>query len=330
MDEKMIQAALAPLEPLLSDPDVQEILVDAPDRVLVERRGQLEVSGITFNSPDAVRAAIEAALFLGGTTFAPGQTVADARLSDGSRVLGVLPPTAVGGPYLVLRKFFTRAMTWEKLFTYGSINREGYELLLSAVRAPVNILVTGGNGSGKTTLLNLLAESAPAHERLVVVGEAEELPVTHPRRIHLAASGQSGLSTVELLSTAAKMRPDWVVLNEVRGPEALALLQIFGMGVSGMTSLHATNVADALARLEALCLMANIGLGLAEIRAQIVSAFRLITCQRRLPDGSRRLVEVTELLGLKEGRYILQPLMHVNEVTGQLERTAARPSWDKS
>lgn len=326
MDEKMIQAALAPLEPLLSDPDVQEILVDAPDRVLVERRGQLEVSGVTFPSPEAVRAAIEAALSLGGTTFAPGQTVADTRLSDGTRVLGVLPPTAVGSPYMVLRKFYTRAMTWEKLLSYSSITHEGYELLMGAVRAPVNILVTGGNGSGKTTLLNLLAESAPAHERLVVVGEAEELPVTHPRRIHLASS--AALSAIDLLSTAAKMRPDWIVFSELRGAEALPLLQIFSLGVSGMTSLHATSAAEALARLEALCLMANLGLGLAEIRAQIVSAFRLITCQRRFPNGSRRLTEITELLGLEDGRYLLQPLMHENAETGQLARTAAKPSWE--
>lgn len=326
MDEKMIQAALAPLGPLLDDPDVQEILVDAPDRVLVERRGQLEVSGVTFASPEAVQAAVEAALALGGAAFAPGQTVADTRLSDGTRVLGVLPPTAVGGPYLVLRKFYTRAMTWEKLFSYGSITREAYELLMGAVRAPVNILVTGGNGSGKTTLLNLLAESAPAHERLVVVGEAEELPVTHPRRIHLASSAQ--LSAGELLSTAAKMRPDWIVFGELRGAEALALLQIFSLGVSGMTSLHATSAAEALARLEALCLMANLGLGLAEIRAQIVSAFRLITCQRRFSNGARRLTEVVELLGLEDGRYLLQPLLHENAETGQLARTAAKPSWE--
>jgi len=199
---------------------------------------------------------------------------------------------------------------------------------MSAVRAPVNILVTGGNGSGKTTLLNLLAESAPAHERLVVVGEAEELPVTHPRRIHLAASSQANLSVSDLLSTAAKMRPDWIVFSELRGAEALPLLQIFSLGVSGMTSLHAASAVEALARLEALCLMANLGLGLAEIRAQIVSAFRLITCQRRFPNGARRLTEVVEVLGLEDGRYLLQPLMHDNAETGQLERTAAKPSWE--
>lgn len=319
---------LAALEPLLTDPEVQEILVDAPDRVLVERRGQLELTSVRFPDAEAVRAAIEAALAVGGAAFAPGQTVADARLADGTRVLGVLPPTAVGGPYLVLRKFFTRAMTWEKLLGYGALTPEAHALLLSAVRAPVNILVTGGTGSGKTTVLNLLAESAPAHARLVVVGEAEELPVTHPRRIHLAAGGPAGLTISDLLGTAAKMRPDWVLLSEVRGPEALPLLQLFSTGLSGMTSLHATSAADALARLEALCLMANLGLGLAEIRALIAAAFHLVTCQRRFPDGRRRLTEVTELLGLEAGRYVLQPLLRDNPEAGRLEATGVRPSWE--
>jgi pilus assembly protein CpaF len=325
MDDNVLRMRLAPLEPLLADPEVQEILVDAPDRVLVERGGRLETSAVTFESPEAVRSALEAALALGGAAFEPGQTVADTRLADGTRVLGVLPPTAVGGPYLVLRKFYTRAMTWEQLFSYGSLTRDGYELLLSAVRASVNVLVTGGNGSGKTTILNLLAESAPAHERLVVVGDAEELPVTHPRRIHLASG--ANLSASDLLSTAAKMRPDWIVFGELRGAEALLLLQAFSLGVAGMASLQATSVAGALARLEALCLMANLGLGLAEIRAQIVSAFRLITCQRRFPNGGRRLIEITELLGLEDGRYVLQPLMRANAESGQLERTPAQPSW---
>lgn len=328
MDDNTLRNSLAPLEPLLSDPEVQEILVDAADRVLVERRGKLEESGVTFASPEAVRAAIEAALALGGVAFEPGQTVADARLSDGSRVLGVLPPTAVGGPYLVLRKFYTGWMTWDKLFEYRSLSRDAHALLLSALHTPLNILVAGGNGSGKTTLLNLLAESTPAHERIVVVGEAEELPVTHPRRIYLASSGKAGLSASDRLSTAARMRPDWIVLSELRGAEALPLLQIFGTGLSGMTSIHATSAADALARLEALCLMANLGLGLAEIRAMIVSAFRLIVCQRRFADGSRRLIEITELLGLDEGRYLLQPLMRDNAETRQLERTPAKPGWE--
>jgi pilus assembly protein CpaF len=326
MDTTFPRNALAPLEPLLQDSEVQEILVDAPDRVLVERQGKLELSAVKFDSVEAVQAAIEAALGLAGVAFEPGQTVADARLSDGSRVLGVLPPTAVGSPYLVLRKFYTRAMTWQKLFEHQALSPESQELLFSAVQAGVNILVTGGVGSGKTTLLNLLAESISDQNRVVVVGEHEELPVSHPRRIHLASSGKTGPSANELLDTARKMRPDWIIYNELRGTEVLDLLQIFGSGMSGMTSLTATSAHDALTRLESLCLMANLGLGLAEIRAQIVSAFHLIVCQRLFADGRRRLIEIVELTGLDNGRYLLQPLMRYHPETDQFERTTIKPS----
>ncbi len=319
---------LAPLEPLLSDPEVNEIMVDAPDRVLVQRREKIVETEVKFASVEALRAAMDAALALGGAAFKPGETVCDTQLLDGTRVLGVLPPTAVGSPYLILRKFFTRGMTWERLFEYGALSREVHALLGEAIRAPVNMLIAGGAGAGKTTVLNLLAESIPAEARIIVIGNAE-LPVAHPRRIYLSPSSQSDLSTTDLIVTASKMRPDWVIFGEVQGTEAIHLLQLFGTGFSGMTSIHGTSVENALSRLEAMCLMANLGLGIAEIRQTIAAALGVITCQRLFPDGHRRITEVVELTGIENGRYLLQPLVRYNEGTGEFERTPGRASWEK-
>lgn len=321
---------LAPLEPLLQEPNVTEILIDGPQRVLVEREGRLEDAGVQFESPEAVRALVDAVLALSGETMRPGQTVCDTRLEDGTRVLAVLPPTAVGGPYLVLRKFYTRGMTWQRLLEYGSLNQAVHDLLLSALHARRNLVVTGGTGSGKTTVLNLLAESAPADERVIVIGERADLPVDrHPRRLHLEPHRRAGLSYTDLLLTAAKMRPDRLVCAEFSGPEALHALQLANAGYDGsLMSVHANGPEDALARLEAMCLMANIGLGLGEIRGLIASAVHVITGQQRLADGARRLTEIVELRGLENDRYQLQPLMRYNEATGAFE-LLGRPSWEK-
>ena len=319
---------LAPLEPLLSDPDVNEIMVDAPDRVLVQRNEQIVETEVKFASVEALRAAIDAALALGGAAFKSGETVCDTQLSDGTRILGVLPPTAVGSPYLILRKFFTRGMTWEMLLEYGSLSKEVHALLVEAIQAPVNLLIAGGTGSGKTTVLNLLAQSIPAEERIIVVGGAD-LPVAHPRRVYLSPSTQTALSTTDLIVTATKMRPDWVIFGELHGAEAIHLLQLFGTGFSGMTSIHGTSVENALSRLEAMCLMANLGLGIAEIRQTIAAAFGVITCQRKFPDGKRRITEVVELTGIENGRYVLQPLVRYQEEMGQFERTPVKVSWER-
>lgn len=319
---------LALLEPLLQDEAVSEIMIDSPDRVLVERNRKLVDSGVKFKSAAELRETIDAVLALGGEKFSPGQTVTDTRLSDGSRVLAVLPPTAVDSPYLIIRKFYTAGMTWEKLFEYKAISREAYELLQGAMRSFQNILVTGGAGSGKTTVLNLLAESIPPEERVIVVGERADLPVNHPRRIHLEPNRQSGLSLKDLFITAARMHPERIVSTEFLGEEAIHALQIASRGHDGsLMSIHAINVEDALARLEGMCLMANIGLGIAEIRALIASTFGVITCQRRMSNGSRKMTEITELRGLDHDRYVLQPLMRYNVETEEFEMMSVKPSW---
>jgi pilus assembly protein CpaF len=330
MVEKDLLTALGPLAPLYSDPAVLEIMVDTPERVLVERSGRLEDAGIRFESPEALRTVIDAALALGDVKLAPGQTIGDARLSGAARMLAVLPPTAPQGPCLVIRKLYPVTLTWDKVIELGFITRAALDLLQRALRAHVNVLIAGGAGSGKTTMANLLAEDIPPQERVVVVEAVHELQIRHPRAVFLEAAGPAKPTIQDLLIAAAKMRPDWMVIGELYGPEAMHAFQIISRGHSGMTTTHASSPADALARLEALCLMANLGLGLGEIRALIASAFGLVTFQQRLPDGRRRLMQIVELRGLENERYVLQPLFRYDPAKDTLEPTGARPMWEPS
>ena len=269
-------------------------------------------------------------LALGGAAFRPGQTVAEARLPDGSRALGILPPTAVNaGPYLVLRKFWKTPMTFEQLIALKAVDPAMVALLRSAILARRNLLVAGGTGSGKTTVLNLLTDLIPAAERVVVVEAFFELHLRHPRAITLCSDSSPDLTYRDLIATAAKMRPDRLIFSELRGPETMQIIDLINCGHDGsMATLHATSPEDALARLEAQCLTANLGLGLAEIRLIIASAFNLITHQQRLAGGERKITEIVEVLGLQNDRYVLQPLVRYAAETGEF-RALAKPSWER-
>ncbi len=349
MNEKELLTALGPLAPLYSDPAVLEIMVDTPDRVLVERGHKLEDAGIRFDSPEtlravtdatledagiqfdspeALRAVIDATLALAGAQPAPGQTISDIRLTDVARMVVVLPPTAPHGPCLVIRKFSTAVLTWDKLIEFGAITREALDFLRSAVRAHVSILIAGGTASGKMTLASRLAEIIPAEERLVVVESVHEMEIRHPRAVFLEAAGPAELTMTDLLSAASKMRPDYIATGELYGPEAMRALELMSRGHSAMTTTHANSPEDALTRLETMCLMANLGLGLGEIRALIASALQLIVSHQRLPDGRRRVMQIVELRGLEDGRYVLQPLFRYNPAEDKLEPTGARPGWE--
>jgi pilus assembly protein CpaF len=328
MSKQDWHTVLGPLAPLYDDPNVLEIMVDAPDRVLVERAGKLEESDVRFASSEALHEAIVAILAVGGVTLGSGETIGDVRLPDGSsRMLAVLPPTALHGPYLVLRKFPAATFGWEQLIEWGFITQEALDLLLGALRAHVNLLIAGGTGSGKTTVANLLAGRIPPEERLVVVESVHEMRIQHPRAIFLEAGGPNNVAQDELISTAAKMRPDWLMVGELYTSAALRALEVLSRGHSGMATIHANNPEDALARLESLCLMANLGLGLGEIRSLIVSALRVITCQEHLPSGKRRMMQIVELAGLGDDRYVLQPLARYNPETDRLEVTGIQPGW---
>jgi len=330
MVEKDLLKALGPLAPLYSDPAVLEIMVDAPERVLVERSGRLEEAGVRFESPEALRAVIDAALALGDVRLAPGQTVGDVRLSGAARMLAVLPPAAPQGPCLVIRKLHPVTLTWDQVIELGFITREALDLLQGALRAHVSVLIAGGMGSGKTTVANLLAEDIPPQERVLVVEEVHELQVRHPRAVFLEAAGPDKPTMTDLLSAAARMRPDWMVIGELYGPEAMRAFEIASRGHPAITTTYANSPEDALARLEALCLMANLGLGLGEIRALVASAIQLITFQQRLPDGRRKMMQIVELRGLDNDRYVLQPLFRYDPPKGKLEPAGARPAWDVS
>lgn len=328
MDEQSLLSALGPLAPLYKDPEVSEIMVDAPQRVYVEHRGNFEDSQLTFDSPAALRAVIDAILASGGIALGPERTSGHVRLPDGSRFLGVIPPTATDGPYLVIRKFSQVPLTWEDMFRFSALTQEVHALLESALRAHVSLLVAGGPGSGKTTIANLLAGSIPGEERVIVVEETQEMQVAHPRRIALEVGGMANLSFSALLDTAARMRPDWLVIGELRGPDALHVLQIMSMGYNAIATVHATSAQDALARLEMLCLMANRGLELAQVRALIAAALGLIIRQERLPDGSRKITHVVEVRGIEGDRFALQPLFRYNPAEGKFEATGAKPGWE--
>jgi pilus assembly protein CpaF len=328
MSTQSILTALGPLAPLFEDPAVTEIMVDAADRVTYEKNGIIEDGAIRFDPPETLRTLIDNVMALTGTTLAPGETVQDFRFPDNrTRALVVLPPTALSGPYLVIRKSPFSDVTWDLLYQFGAMNQEIHDLLQAAILARANIMVAGGTASGKTTILNRLAELIPPNERVVIAESSHEFQIKHPRAVYLEAHA-TGMPMKDLLEASTKMRPDRLVISELRGSEALHVLEIFNNGHDGgMTTIHSMGIEDTLTRLETMCLMANLGLGLSEIRSMIASAFQLILYQKRLPNGKRRITEIVELRGIQDERYILQPLMRYNPENDVMELTSVKPSW---
>ena len=267
--------ALGPLAPLYEEPEVREIMVDSHDKVIVDRMDKLVDAGVRFESPAALRIVIDTLMALGGITLSPEQTSAHMRFPDASRCLAVIPPTAVDGPYLVIRKTHASQFSMDDLIGFGAITNEQCELLKSALQTRQNILIAGGTGSGKTTLANVLTDDFPEDERIVVVESVYELQPRLERFVRLAADSSPDHSMDDLVNLAAKMRPDRLIVGELHGPEAFQTLNVFNMGHDGsLTILHASNPEDALSRLETMCLMANLGLGLDEIRTLIAAALQ--------------------------------------------------------
>ena len=335
MNENVLLQALGPLAPLYQDETVNEIMVDAPDRVYVERSTgqgpQLQDVASPFTSPEDIRAVIDAVLGLDGIALSPQRTYADVRFPDSSRMMAMIPPTAIHGPCLVIRRMLgvlASVVTWDNLVKWGSVTAEIHEFLQGAIRANVNTLIAGGTASGKTTFANRVAELNSPDRRLVVVEAVHEMQVKHPRCVYLEAGGPANVAFADLIVAASCMRPDYLVIGEIWGPEAMRAVQIMSRGHTGLTNTHADSTEDALTKLETMCLMANLGLGLSEIRHLIASALRLIVYQARLPDGRRKVTQITELRGLENERYVLAPLFRYDHEKDVIERTGTKASWE--
>jgi pilus assembly protein CpaF len=297
---------LGPLEDLLADPSVEEVMVNGPGSVYVERRGRIEPTGVCFGDEEELRDTIERILAPLGRRIDELSPMVDARLADGSRVNAVIPPLAIDGPALSIRRFGARRPGPEELVASGTMTAEQCERLRDAVGERRSVLISGGTGSGKTTLLNALSSFIAAEERVVTIEDAAELRLLQPHVVRLesrpaSVEGRGEVTIRDLLRNALRMRPDRIVIGEVRGPEALDLLTALNTGHDGaLSTVHANSPADALARLETLALMAGVGLPHEAIAAQIERGIDLVVQLERRRDGSRRVSEILEPIGAGE------------------------------
>ncbi|WP_395398343.1 CpaF family protein [Arthrobacter sp. UC242_113] len=301
-----------PLQRLLDDPAVTEIMVNRMDQIYVERKGTLTLTDSRFSSEEHLRKVIERIVSKVGRRIDESSPLVDARLEDGSRVNAVIPPLAVGGSSLTIRKFSKVPLTVQNLIDFGTLTPEMAELLNACVKAKLNIIVSGGTGTGKTTLLNVLSSFLPADERIVTIEDAVELQIQQDHVVRLESrppntEGKGEVTIRELLRNSLRMRPDRIVVGEVRGGESLDMLQAMNTGHDGsLSTVHSNSPRDAIARLETLVLMAGMDLPLRAIREQIASAVNLIVQISRLRDGTRRITHVTEVQGMEGDIVTLQ------------------------
>ncbi|MFP3460152.1 CpaF family protein [Arthrobacter globiformis] len=301
-----------PLQRLLDDPAVTEIMVNRMDQIYVERKGTLTLTDSRFSSEEHLRKVIERIVSKVGRRIDESSPLVDARLEDGSRVNAVIPPLAVGGSSLTIRKFSKVPLTVQNLIDFGTLTPEMAELLNACVKAKLNIIVSGGTGTGKTTLLNVLSSFLPADERIVTIEDAVELQIQQEHVVRLESrppntEGKGEVTIRDLLRNSLRMRPDRIVVGEVRGGESLDMLQAMNTGHDGsLSTVHSNSPRDAIARLETLVLMAGMDLPLRAIREQIASAVNLIVQISRLRDGSRRITHVTEVQGMEGDIVTLQ------------------------
>ncbi len=336
---------LGPLQAFLDDPSVTEVMVNGSTSIYVERRGRVELTGARFLDDGHVRQVIERIVAQVGRRVDESSPMVDARLADGSRVNAIVPPLAVDGPMLTIRKFAETALTIGDLLHNGSITPEVAELLDLCVLGRMSVLISGGTGTGKTTLLNVLSSFIPDHERIVTIEDAVELRLHQEHVIRLESrppniEGRGEITIRDLVRNALRMRPDRIVVGEVRGGEALDMLQAMNTGHEGsLSTLHANSPRDALARLETMVLMAGIDLPVKAIREQVASAVDVIVQVSRLRDGSRRIVAMTEVNGLEGDVITMTPLFEFDRsagvdadgrVLGRLRPTGIRPRFADS
>lgn len=305
---------LGPLEDLIADESVSEIMVNNFEEIFIERNGQLRKSDITFSSNQAVLAAIERIVTPIGRRIDESSPMVDARLKDGSRVNAVIPPLALKGPNITIRKFSKKKLVGEDLIRFGSLTPEMLKFLKLVVEQKANIIISGGTGSGKTTLLNVMSNYIPRDERIVTVEDAAELQLTQPNLVGLEArpanaEGKGLVSIRDLVKNCLRMRPDRIVVGECRGGEALDMLTAMNTGHDGsLTTAHANSPRDALARIEVMVMMAGMDLPVRAIREQIASAVRFIVQQTRFSCGSRKITHITEVTGMEGDVIQLQDI----------------------
>ena len=303
-----------PLEPLLRDDSITEIMVNGHDRIYVERSGKLEAHKTSFVDDAHLLRIIDKIVSQIGRRIDEASPMVDARLPDGSRVNAIIPPLSLRGPTLTIRKFSRDPYTMDDLINFGSISSRGAQFLAACVKGQLNILVAGGTGTGKTTLLNALSSFIPGDERIVTIEDAAELQLQQDHVITLESrpaniEGQGEIRIRELVRNALRMRPDRIIVGEVRGAETLDMLQAMNTGHEGsLTTIHANAPRDALSRLETLVLTAGVDLPLRAIREQISSAFDLLIQIQRLVDGSRRVTHITEVLRMESEVVTLQDI----------------------
>jgi pilus assembly protein CpaF len=313
---------LGPLEPFVRDPEVTEIMVNGWDSIYVERAGKIYWTGAKFHDDGQLRRTIDKIVGKVGRRIDESVPYADARLPDGSRVNAIIPPLSVDGPALTIRKFSADPYHAEDLVSFGTMTRQSVELLDACVRGRLNILVSGGTGAGKTTTLNVLSSFLPDDERIITIEDAAELRLQQPHVVRLEyrppnIEGRGEVTIRDLVRNALRMRPDRIVVGEVRGGEALDMMQAMNTGHDGsITTVHCNSPRDALARLETMILMSGMDLGVRAIREQISSALNLIVHQARMKDGTRRITHVTEIVGMEGDVITLQDLFLFDYAAG--------------
>src|SRR5262245_45918226 len=294
---------LGPLETLMQDPDVADILVNTHDQVIIERHGKLMHTDVRFQDDRHLLQVIDRIVSAVGRRIDDSSPMVDARLPDGSRVNAIIPPLAIDGPHLSIRKFKRDALSGEDLIRVGSLTQPMIDVLSGIVKARLNVLISGGTGAGKTTLLNILSSFIPTDERIVTIEDSAELQLRQPHVVRLETrsaniEGQGAVPQRMLLVNSLRMRPDRIVMGEVRGAEAVDMLQAMNTGHDGsLTTLHANTPRDALSRLETMISMANLNLPDRAMRQQIASAVNVIVQISRLTDGTRKLMQVSEIVG---------------------------------
>lgn len=328
-----------PIQPLLEDPDISEVMVNGPRKVFIEKNGKLIKSAVTFDDDDHVMRVIDRIILPLGRRVDPDSPTVDARLPDGSRVNAVIRPVSIDGPSITIRKFKKDKLSIQQLIDFGSLTPQMAEFTRACVLAHLNIVISGGTGSGKTTLLNVLSSYIQEEERIITIEDAAELQLQqeHVLRMETKVANTDGKGSVtirDLVRNSLRMRPDRIVVGECRGGEALDMLQAMNTGHDGsLTTLHANSPRDALSRLETMVLMAGMDFPLKVVRQQISSAVDLIIQQTRLKDGSRKVTAITEVVGMEGDVVVLTDIFKFEQtgigqngkILGELKPTGIRP-----